>query len=126
MTKYNYSAIFTLANFLFKTGVFTNISESLKCAWLQAKNENNLYAGPTSFSFRKANGEIREAFGTLNGGFFNYEYKGAEKVHQPLVQRYFDFDRGGWRSYRIDRLVAINLPTPIEVNMAGLETMAAA
>lgn len=55
---------------------FTSFSQSLKQAWKVLKLKAKMLIGNVAFQYRKVNGEIREAVGTLN---FTYESKGTGK-----------------------------------------------
>lgn len=62
-----------------------------------------LKEGKVTFSYKKVNGEVREAVGTLNGKFSkNLElYKSKKEITQttPGVLRYYDLNSDGWRSF---------------------------
>ena len=56
------------------------------------------------FRFRKANGDLRVAHGTLQTDLLP-KTKGVGKKSSPAVQVFFDMDKNDWRSYRIQTLI---------------------
>ena len=82
------SEIFYTAWTYFKNNLFNSFSEALKAAWRRFKILRALRKGLAYFSFRKANGELREAIGTLRQGNYIYQVKGTEQAesrrHQVL------------------------------------------
>lgn len=71
-------------------------SLAMKNAWLVYK----LDKGVVKFKYKKENGEIREAIGTLNTDFMSdpsvtYRHRCAG------VQRYYDLEKFEWRSYKM-------------------------
>ncbi len=55
---------------------FKSFGQALKQAWKIIRLRTKMMLGNVSFKFRKVNGEIREAIGTLN---FTYEAKNSGK-----------------------------------------------
>lgn len=81
-----------------------------ECLILACKREKvttQLRAGKLSFSFRKGNGEIRPAVGTLSSDLFSYESKGEARNYNPDVIAYYDINSEGWRAFRIERLLEV-------------------
>lgn len=72
------------------------------------KLKDSLKSGIVSFTFKKKDGTTRDAVGTLNGNYFEYESKGASRVVRLDVIKYFDLDRQSFRSLRIESLMSIN------------------
>lgn len=105
--KISRKSIFDLAWSLFKAEIFTNFSDALKCAWLQSKNVANLKEGRTNFVFRKKDGSIRQAEGTLDQSLYNANFKGNDRPLPIGVARYYDLAKEAWRSYRIENLLRI-------------------
>ena len=69
--------------------------------------KKKLHDGVVEFSYRKKDGSIRTARGTLNGGYIPEEHlpKGDGYVSPDNVQRYYDLNSEGWRSFLIENLV---------------------
>ena len=100
------SQVFSTAWNLFKTETFTSFAKALRAAWKKFKLVKQLRNGIAYFSFTKANGELREAIGTLLAPNFTYTMKGSQKPEKPELVKYWDIQSRGWRSCRVDRLVA--------------------
>jgi len=103
----NKSSIFRTAWELFKSHLFTSFSQALKAAWQRAKLIAKMRSGIAYFSFRKANGEVREAIGTLREGNFSYKAKGSQRKSNPAVVAYWDVERNAFRSFRIESLLLV-------------------
>lgn len=81
---------------------FTSFAQSLSHAWKILKLKSKMLIGNVAFKYRKVNGEIREAVGTLN---FTYEAKGTGKSSPSDSMVYFDREANGIRSFKIANLV---------------------
>jgi len=57
------------------------------------------------FTFKKANGAIRKAYGTTCQKFFKYASKGGNKRPNQSVVNFYDLVKCVWRSFRIDSLI---------------------
>ena len=101
----NKSEIFKSAWSYLKANIVTTFSEALKLAWKRFKLILSLKKGISYFSYRKANGTLREAIGTLREGNFEYVFKTEGGKERFDVIKYFDIESKGWRSCRIERLV---------------------
>lgn len=64
-----------------------------------------LAEGEVSFKFRKTDGSVREARGTLNNNLIPEDKRSDIKTDGPSVT-YWDMDRAGWRAFRKDSIVA--------------------
>lgn len=60
------------------------------------------------FAFKKENGEVREAVGTLNPSYIERALrgKGVRKV-KKATQVYYDVEKNEWRSFRVENLIGI-------------------
>ena len=70
-----------------------------------------LSAGPVRFTYRKANGEERKAYGTTKNDVVlenNGTLPNGNGVEKKNVKAYFDLDKQGWRSFTIDALLSID------------------
>jgi hypothetical protein len=81
--------------------LFTNFAEALRKAWAIVKLKRDMSHGEVRFKFRKVNGEIREAVGTLN---VEYERKGTWHGTEETVS-YWDVISNGFRSFRVTQLI---------------------
>ena len=104
----NKSRLFKIAWVLFKDGLFSSFAQSLHAAWMRFKIRIALKNGLAYFTYKKANGELRDAIGTLFERNFNYTSKGSQRKENFSVVKYWDVVSQGWRSFRIDRLVLIS------------------
>lgn len=68
-----------------------------------------LKEGKVTFTYKKVNGEVREALGTLNGKFSNtlesYKTKNENQKTTPGVIKYFDLNSDGWRSFKEENFI---------------------
>ena len=79
------------------------MSEALKTAWANFKLKKAMKKGIVRFYFRKVDGTIREAYGTLKENLLPSTMSGRK--HNPTVQVYYDTEKETWRSYKIANLV---------------------
>lgn len=96
------SLVFQIAHFI--KGQFSSFSEALKHAWKVVKLKYRMLNGVVEFSFKKVDGSIRNATGTLQKEFVNYEVKGGHKSNFG-VMAYFDIEQGGFRCFKIENLI---------------------
>lgn len=79
-----------------------NFSDALRQAWKVMKVKSQMLLGKAEFTYRKVNGEIRKAVGTLRN--INYSPK-ATAVGKPRAPKpadlicYFDVEANGFRSF---------------------------
>lgn len=80
--------------------------------------------GQVTFTFRKANGEIRTATGTrilkssVAMGFTDADMPKGTGREIPGVIAFWDIDKGAWRSVREDSIISIDRVTT-EAEMFG-------
>lgn len=82
-------------------GSFANFSAALKYAWRVVKLQQRMKTENVSFVYRKVDGTIREAIGTLN---VQYERKTDAAPKYDSVA-YFDVEAGGFRSFKVENLI---------------------
>lgn len=79
-----------------------NLVETLK---------NRLHNGAVHFTFTKASGETRKAYGTLSesvkSGLFD-GLSGKTTPNNPDVTRYYDLDKDQWRSFINANVISID------------------
>ena len=80
------------------------LSEALKMAWRAFKLKNSLQEWVTIFHYKKKDGSIRRALGTLDTALFEYEAKGGKKDNLTTIA-YYDMEADGFRSFSIENLV---------------------
>lgn len=81
---------------------FATFGEALKQAWRIIKLEARMMVGNVLFKFRKVDGSIREALGTLT---VKYESKGNGKPIPVDSMMYYDIESNGFRSFKVFNLV---------------------
>lgn len=76
-----------------------SMSEALKTAWQNFKLKARMRVGIAKFYFRKIDGTIREAYGTLKETLTPM-VKGVSRKQNESVQVYFDTEKQEWRSFK--------------------------
>ena len=89
--------------------------QALKYAWWFENFRDKLRAGVWRFSFFKLDGSIREARGTLSPLLIPVDKlpsSGAslDKEKSASSFPYFDLDKQGWRSFRLDNFIGFVSP----------------
>ena len=77
---------------------------------LSERLKSKLHESAVVFKYKKVNGDIREAYGTLNIKIMGEENQphGNDKYQAPEdVIRYYDLNSKGWRSFRVENLISI-------------------
>ncbi len=82
------------------------MSEALKVAWANIKLRVRLSSGIIRFYFRKVDGTIREAWGTLATDKVP-QTKGSDRKPNDTLQVYFDTEKQEWRSFKKVNLVTL-------------------
>lgn len=99
------SRVMTLAWQIVKRNGF-NISEALKCAWTNIKLIALLHNRIVEFYFKKTDGTVRQAFGTLKDDLIG-EIKGTGRKSNDNVQVYWDTEKSEFRSFKKCNLIKI-------------------
>lgn len=101
--KYNLSELMRLAHqFIKKYGV--SLSEAMQIAWRNAKMQVRLKSAIVHFYFKKVDGTVREAWGTLAVGRIPQTQESGRKKNEN-VQVYFDTEKEEWRSFKKINLI---------------------
>ena len=82
-----------------------SMSEALKCAWANIKLRALLGKKVVEFYFKKTDGTLRQAFGTLMSDRIP-ETKGTKKTADSC-QVYFDTEKEEWRCSKKCNLIKI-------------------
>lgn len=82
------------------------LSEALKCAWRNYRLKQAMTTKIVRFYFRKVDGTIREAFGTLIPSMLP-ETKGTGRKTSDTLQTYFDTEKQEYRSFKKANLITI-------------------
>jgi hypothetical protein len=97
--------IMSLAWQLVKRNGFS-ISEALKCAWANMKLKVAMKQRIVKFYFKKVDGSVREAYGTLKENLIPAT-SGDSRKKNDTVQVYFDTERQEYRCYKKANLLNI-------------------
>lgn len=81
------------------------MSEAMHCAWANIKSRTLLGKKVVEFYFKKTDGTLRQAFGTLMSGRVP-ETKGTRKTAENC-QVYFDTEKEEWRCFKKCNLIKI-------------------
>ena len=102
--KVNKSKLFKVAHAIIRKGQAATLSDALKAAWKAVKIYTQML-GIVVFTFRKSNGEIRKAVGTLRN--LNYQAKGGTNAHSKNedVICYWDCKKNAFRSFKSISLI---------------------
>ena len=73
-----------------------------------------------TFKFKKRNGEIRTAHGTLHPSYLPKLKGGAPRPEHQMV--YYDLDKNSWRSFRSFKFIKILNIKPVEIKPIGPKT----
>ncbi|WP_305313327.1 SH3 beta-barrel fold-containing protein [Paramuribaculum intestinale] len=103
--KVNKSKLFKIAHAILKKGEAENFSKALKSAWKAIKVYSLMLVGNVEFTFKKVNGEIRHAIGTL----FNLSYikknTGEGDTKNADVICFWDCEKEAFRSFKAATLI---------------------
>lgn len=97
--------IMSLAWQLVKRNGFS-ISEALKCAWANMKLKAVMKQRIAKFYFKKVDGSVREAYGTLKENLIPAT-SGDNRKKNDTVQVYFDTERQEYRCFKKANLLNI-------------------
>ncbi len=103
--KVNKSQLMKAAWEIVRKHKVATFAEALRKAWQAYKLKAQMALGVVRFTFRKANGEIRKAVGTLAKNMFSYEQKGAGRASHPSTIAYWDLEKNAFRSFCADTLL---------------------
>lgn len=102
--NYNKSSIMSNAWAMVRTLGYS-FSEALKTAWANAKFTIKAKAQIVHFVFKKIDGSIREAFGTLKESLLPPTTH--DRRDNPSIQIYFDTEKNEWRCFKRHNLIAV-------------------
>ncbi|MCD7898883.1 MAG: SH3 beta-barrel fold-containing protein [Bacteroides sp.] len=82
------------------------LREGLRTAWKNIKLKTNMKKGIAGFSYRKVDGSVKVAFGTLDKSLTPDWRPGSRKRKiNNAVQIYYDVETASWRSFRKTNLL---------------------
>lgn len=82
-----------------------SFSESLKQSWAIYRLQKQMKQTVVEFRFRKVDGSIRQAYGTLMEKVINPLIKGTGKKHSPALVTYFDTQKQEFRCFKEENLI---------------------
>lgn len=110
VTKKTRSLVLTLAHAMQKRNPSMSFGDGQRQGWKVLRQVDLMKNGVTSFTFKKINGEIRQAVGKLDYSLDKLIMQGKDK--KPLANiRYFDLTKDsngkekGWRSFRAELML---------------------
>lgn len=83
------------------------MAEALKAAWLNAKLVKAMRGQIVKFVYSKVNGELREAYGTLDPNRVAPTQGTGRKANDTL-QVYYDVTKNAYRSFKKTNLIAVS------------------
>ena len=82
------------------------MGEALKCAWANMKLKADLKVKIVEFYFKKTDGTLRQAFGTLKENLIG-ETKGTGRKPNDNLQVYWDTEKEEYRCFKKCNLIKI-------------------
>lgn len=83
------------------------MSEALKVAWANFRLKMAMKNRIVRFYFRKIDGSVREAWGTLSENIVPAINGGSGRKQNDTIQTYFDTEKMDWRCYKKANLLSI-------------------
>ena len=83
-----------------------SMSEAMKCAWANMKLKAAMKQRIVKFYFKKVDGSVREAYGTLKENLMPAT-SGDNRKKNDTVAIYFDTEKQSWRSFKKANLLNI-------------------
>ena len=77
----------------------------LKKAWANTKLRSALKAGVVRFTFKKKDGSVREAVGTLRD--LDYQARTDRRSGNPTLQVYYDLEKEAFRCFKKANLITV-------------------
>lgn len=84
-----------------------SMSEALKTAWANLKLKSEMKKRIVKFYFKKVDGSVREAYGTLNEKLMPAIAGADKRAKNDTIQTYYDTERGEFRCYKKANLMSI-------------------
>lgn len=90
-----------------KANGFT-MKEALETAWMNIKLRKAMKDRVVRFRFRKVDGSIREAYGTLQESMLP-PLQGSDRPKDERLQVYYDTEKQSYRCFKKNALLAVEL-----------------
>ena len=82
-----------------------SFSESLKQSWAIYRLQKQMRTTIVEFRFRKVDGTLRQAYGTLMEKVINPLIKGTGHKHSPTLVTYYDTQKAEFRCFKEENLI---------------------
>lgn len=83
------------------------MGDALRTAWANAKFKAQATKKVVEFYFKKADGTIRQAFGTICPSLCPETKGGDDRKKSDLIQTYFDTEKQEWRCFKKFNLLTV-------------------
>lgn len=83
------------------------LSNALKKSWAVSKLRKAMRKGIQNFTYRKVNGEIRTAWGTLSEAILGAFNTDSGRKPNPTLMTYYDTEKRAWRSFKLVNLISV-------------------
>lgn len=94
--------VFLRANEIYKTS--GNWSEALRKSWAIYRLTKQMKQTVVEFQYKKVDGTVRKAYGTLKISIVELYTKGSGKANDKSVA-YFDIQTQSFRSFKVENLI---------------------
>ncbi|WP_431422212.1 SH3 beta-barrel fold-containing protein [Bacteroides hominis] len=84
-----------------------SMSEALRSAWVNMKLKAEMKKKIVKFYFKKVDGSVREAYGTLNEKLMPAITGTDKRAKNDTVTTYWDTERESWRCFKKANLISI-------------------
>ena len=81
-----------------------SMSIALKKSWAILKLANRMKSETVEFVYKKVDGSIRLAKGTLN---VDYQSKGTDRPFNTGIQTYFDIEVNSFRCFKVNNFISL-------------------
>lgn len=95
--------VFYRAYRLTLTGI--SFADALKKSWSIYRLTKEMKSSIVEFRFKKVDGTIRQAYGTLMDKVINPLIKGTGKRHSPTLITYFDTQKQEFRCFKEENII---------------------
>lgn len=83
-------------------------SDAMRKGWLIARVKREMLKRVVAFEYKKRDGSIRKALGTLQERYIP-ETKGCNRKQNRGVQTYYDAEKNEWRCFKKADLIRITI-----------------
>lgn len=84
-----------------------SLADAMRQAWRIFKLKSAMHKGIVKFQFKKLDGSLRDAIGTLTDDAIATLVGGQYYNPSPKVVPYYDCEKGAWRSFRKELLIGM-------------------